>query len=393
MNNATAKPDPPIRVLLWSPGGAGLHYGGPGMTAYRLYAADTTNRFRLTLAHGYADQSDYERFDAHHLVHPLGNTAWSQWRFVTSAERWLDQHAGQFDVFHGLQGFDLTVAPAVAARRRCLPTVVKLAAHQSDLADKSGWRALLRRPARRRRLIHELDAVIAISNAIADELLSYGLPESRIARIPNAVDTEQFQPADENERVATRRQLGLDDRFTVLFVGTLSRRKRPHLLAEAAAELLGTGVDLLAVFVGPHHEPDYLKQIETLFANTNAADRFKLVPFTENIAPWYRAADVFVLPSKSEGMPNAMLEAMSSGLPCIGTPISGITDLLADGGRGTVVEPEAGALADAIRRYADDAATRAAHGSAARQHVLTQYSTAVALDRHEQLFRSILRGG
>jgi glycosyltransferase involved in cell wall biosynthesis len=122
------------------------------------------------------------------------------------------------------------------------------------------------------------------------------------------------------------------------------------------------------------------------------ADSLVWYGFTEQMTELYQAADVFALPSQNEGMPNAVLEAMASGLPVVATAISGIVDLVEDEATGRLVEPDAAPLTEALQTYLDRAALRDAHGQAARQKIESHYSTRVVLDQHEQLFRRIIAG-
>ena len=380
-----------MRVLLWSPAGSGRHYGGPGMSAYRLYRSDTAHRFRLDLAHGSARQQHEELFEKQYTLPPI-HTAAGQLRFQRAAARLIPEVAREYDVLHGLQGFDLTVLPAVLAEKHGLPAVVKLAAWRSDLAEKGGWRALLRRPQRRRRLITDrISAVIAISTAIRDELLGYGIPEHKIALIPNGVDTDLFRPArDADERRQLREHFGWPDRPTVLFVGGINHRKRPHLIAEALVELHRRGEEAQLVLAGPVDDEPYLESIRATLRSAKLEQQLIHVPFTPDVAPLYRAADVFCLPSQNEGMPNAILEAMASGLPCVGTAISGTKDLITDGDTGRLTPPDPASLVTILHDLLTTPAAAKPLIAAALQLIQNTYSSRAVLDQLKGLFSRIL---
>src|SRR5262249_52852990 len=153
-------------------------------------------------------------------------------------------HAEQFDIFHGLAAFQTTVEPAYAAQRLGLPSVVFVANHGVEFADKPGLKAILGLPRRRRAMAKQISGLIAMSQAIYDELRSYDIPESKIARIPMGVDTTRFRPSvDAVERQALRGQFGWPDRPTLIFVGGITERKRPHLLVEAIGLLHKRGLE------------------------------------------------------------------------------------------------------------------------------------------------------
>jgi len=312
--------------------------------------------------------------------------------FITKGRRRVRQIARRFDVFHGLAGYSLTIEAAVAAERHGLPAVVKLAGSRGELVDKPGWRKWLALPKRRRQQINELSAVVAISTAIRDELLEYGFPEGRIACIPNGVDVSLFKPCDASRKQELRSSLGLDDAPVVLFVGNVIPGKGPHLLVDAIKGLKSRNIECQLLLVGPESDVGYMAEIRDRLLQYGLERKLKWLPFVRDIASIYQAADVFVLPSRSEGMPNAMLEAMSSGLPCIGTRISGVVDLITDGVHGRLVERSSQDIANAVYQYICDQAEAMSHGAAARRRVVERFSTQTVVAAYENLFRNILAG-
>lgn len=384
--------DDPLRILLWSTRGAGLHYGGPGMTAYRLYRKADPRKVQVTLAHGYVSQPDYPAFVEQVYIAEASPSISSQYRFIKKGRRWLRDNASRFDVFHGLGGYDITVEPALTAQHLGLPAFVKLATYRTDLADKPGWKSLFGRPRRRRRLIGQLSGVIAISADIRDELVSYGLTSDKISLIPNGVDTEQFRPpSNAQEKTTLRRELGWPDMPILLFSGAINQRKRPHLLVEAMVKLVQHGRPLAVVLAGPDDDAEYLRRIEGIAQSAGLSHHLIKTGFLPDTAPLYRAADLFALPSRNEGMPNALLEAMASGLPSLVTDISGSRDLVTHDLNGKMIEPHAESIAHAIQAYLADVGLRATHGREARQRTECHFSTSTILDAHEQLFRQAIR--
>ena len=394
MNTAAShKTSPPsdsaLRVLLWSPVGSGAHYHGPGLSAYRLYRSAAPGRFDVTLAHGWPDHATLDLFGEQHFLADMRGGTLAQWRFIRAGCRWLDEHCHRFDVMHGLQGFHITVKPACHAKARGLPAVIKLATHKADLASKPGLKGLLKLPEKRRKMVSRLDAVIAISHAIVEELRGYGIADDKIVRIPNGVDTSRFGPADPSAKSDLRRQLDLPDRPMVLFVGSIFPRKRPHLIVEAFSRIAADGQ---LVLVGPVQDEAYHRRILATIAEHGLTERVTVRDYTPSIEDYYRAADVYCLPSRAEGMPNSVLEAMASGLPAVCTAISGTTDLIDDGRCGRLIEPAVEPLAEALGDYLADPPLAARHGEQARRRIDEQYSTQAVLDEHERLFRRIMAG-
>jgi glycosyltransferase involved in cell wall biosynthesis len=224
---------------------------------------------------------------------------------------------------------------------------------------------------------------LSVSPGLSRAYLAAGLPAARLRQVCNAVDTDRFRPAGESERAALRRELGLPpDLALVLFVGFFSRDKRPHLLYRAWSEMAAADPRTALVMIGAtqsiHGEVDteLAPMIRAQAAQDGAADRLFFVESTTTIERYFRAADAYVLPSIREGLPIALLEAMSSGLPCVATRIEGSTDgLIDDGVNGLLVAPDAAdAMAAAIGLVLHDGAAAARFGAAARETVLERYS-------------------
>ena len=211
-----------------------------------------------------------------------------------------------------------------------------------------------------------------------------GLPAARFRLIPNGVDLERFRPAPLEARRALRAELGLPVESTVvLFVGFFSKEKCPDLLFDAWSRLAagGEGSSVL-VFVGATRSR-YYEVDESLAAGIRArASRLGLdarlvfVEETREIEKYHRAADIFVLPSVREGLPNALLEAMACGVGCIATQLDGVTDaLIAHEDSGILVPPrDAAALEAAIARLVSRPDIAAAMGARARERVERDFS-------------------
>jgi glycosyltransferase involved in cell wall biosynthesis len=120
-------------------------------------------------------------------------------------------------------------------------------------------------------------------------------------------------------------------------------------------------------------------------------DRLRLVEHTASIEQYYRAADVFVLPSLREGLPNALLEAMACGLASIASRLPGVTDsVVTDGVDGLLVEPAGReALAAALGRLLGDADLRRRLGCAARQTVEARFSLPSIASRYISLYEEL----
>jgi glycosyltransferase involved in cell wall biosynthesis len=230
------------------------------------------------------------------------------------------------------------------------------------------------------------DLYLSVSPGLSDAYLSAGLAPDRLRQVPNGVDLARFSPAAADRRLEIRRRLGLPaDRPLVLFVGILSRDKQPHILFDAWASLQREpSLASTLVFVGPtsprqfEADADLADEIRDRAGRLNLGDRVRFVPPTHDVHDYFRAADIYVLPSAREGLPVALLEAMASGLPSIASRLPGSTDVIvADGTNGLLVPPgDSAGFASALDALLRDPERAHRLGVAARQTVEERYSMA-----------------
>jgi glycosyltransferase involved in cell wall biosynthesis len=199
-------------------------------------------------------------------------------------------------------------------------------------------------------------ALVACSEGLKARAQRF-MPSVQIAVIPNGVDLERFAPVEargDGEPAALR----------LLTVGRLTATKRLPLLIEAVGCLSEEGCDVSLTIVGGGGLQGELSQV---VEEKGLCDRVRLVGRVDGgeMPEIYRGHDIFVSASVQEGMSNAMLEAMASGLPIVTTRCEGVDELVADNGI-VVDEPQATSLARAIRSLAADRARLASMSQAAR---------------------------
>jgi glycosyltransferase involved in cell wall biosynthesis len=211
-----------------------------------------------------------------------------------------------------------------------------------------------------------------------------GLPVERFRLIPNGVDLERFRPASPEARRMLRAELGLPVESTVvLFVGFFSREKCPELLFEAWSRLAASGdASSVLVFVGATRSRYYEVDEQLASGIRQGAIRLGLdrrlffVEETREIEKYHRAADIFVLPSVREGLPNSLLEAMASGAGCIATRLEGVTDTLIGHDDSGILVParDEAALEAALARLVSQPDLAQAMGARARQRIERDFS-------------------
>ncbi|MFO0646039.1 MAG: glycosyltransferase [Polyangiales bacterium] len=237
-----------------------------------------------------------------------------------------------------------------------------------------------------------IDRFVALNEEIAAELYACGVPEARIARIPNGVPTRRFVPVGAEARAAAKRALGLDSSRPVLgFAGRFVRRKRVDLLIDAVkATPAARRPRLLLVGETDATFGDGFDVAPAL------DDDVSVVPMRSEMALVYHAMDGYASASEAEGMSNACLEAMASGLPLVVSDIAGQRELVGGAKGGWVFTVGSlRALTDAISQFTEALATGEAseRGRWARRKAVRDHDERLVADRYEALYRTLDGGG
>ena len=226
-----------------------------------------------------------------------------------------------------------------------------------------------------RRAIARADRVLVPTSGEAEDVIRlYGAAPDRIRVVPPGVDTAAFFPRDREE---ARRRLGIGGKEVLLFVGRLQPVKGPDVAIRAAAEAMRTRPDAVLVVVGGPSGPDglaYARGLRDLAAAEGVADRVVFLdPRPHDELPWvYSAADVLLMPSRSESFGLAALEAQACGVPVVAASVGGLRHVVENGGTGYLVEGhEPERYAERILRLLADPALARRLGAAGRRRAAT----------------------
>lgn len=194
--------------------------------------------------------------------------------------------------------------------------------------------------------LREADGVWAVSGDLKRHVEALGVPPEKVRLIYDGVDTTLFHPGDQQQ---ARSALGLSTtKKIILYVGNLVAVKGIDKLLQACQRLHDQGIEYHAAIIG---QGELRQKLELELNRLSCRDSVKFygsIP-QETLPDWYRAADVFVLPSYSEGVPNVLLEASGCGLPYVASYVGGIPEI-ADKGHGMLVAVgDVLALTDAMR--------------------------------------------
>jgi teichuronic acid biosynthesis glycosyltransferase TuaC len=257
-----------------------------------------------------------------------------------------------FDLIDAHYGYPDGVAAAMLGRSLGKPVVITGRGTDVNLIPEHRLpRRLMRWAAA------QAAGLITVSEALRERLIELGVPGSRIQVLRNGVDLELFAPQD---RAAARRELGLDpDGPVVLSVGWLIPRKGHDLAIRATAAM----PEVTLVIVGEGPEAIALQRLAEQLGSRDRVRFLGSMP-QERLATVYSAADVLLLASSREGLPNVVLEALACGTPVVATAVWGTPEIIASPAVGRLVEqqtPEAitTALRDLLAAPPARAAVRA----------------------------------
>ncbi len=261
---------------------------------------------------------------------PVVTRPWNGWLYACAIEPVV--RAESFDIAFASFAYPDGAAVMKLAKRLHFPFTIDVLG--SDI------NVLFEHPSRRSQILCALrnsDAVFAKSRALADSLAAYGIQ----AHIDyNGIDRSRFYLRD--RQIACQQLKLAENRRRILYVGNLHPVKGPQVLA-AAFEHLRDIPDVDLVFIGAGPEAAHL-------AVDDRVQRIGTVPHNE-IANWMSACDLLCLPSRKEGLPNVVLEAMGCGRAVVASNVGGVPEAILDGFNGFLVPPgNVEALAAALHR-------------------------------------------
>lgn len=231
--------------------------------------------------------------------------------------------------------------------------------------------------------IQQADALVADGWAAANLPPIVGRP---VHAVPKGVDAELFRAAGANKRA----ELGLAGRHVVLSVGRFVPIKNTALLIDAVAQMTSSDPALHLLLVGEGPEMNALRQ---------QADRLGIarsVTFAgyvaqQDLAPYYRTADVFALASDFDNSPNVVLEAMACGLPVVATNVGGVAEYVTPGRGGDLVgRRDATALAGVLGDWLANTDGRREAGAYNRQRVVQEFSWRASAARLLEVYREVV---
>jgi glycosyltransferase involved in cell wall biosynthesis len=287
-------------------------------------------------------------------------------------------------------------AEVAAAFATLVVPVPLVATRHSAGLEFRGWRA----PAARV-IAPRFTACIAVSKGAAEEAIQKGFAPAKVALIPNAVDPERFRPLAEADREKGREALAAElypeaVKRPFLLVGSaggLKPVKNYPLMLRVASRLVSERAshpgapELRFVIFG---EGDERSAYERLGRDLGIDRIFSLPGRRDNLESLYPLLDVFLLPSWNEGLPLALLEAMSSGVACVASDVGDVGEVIA--GAGVTAPPgDENALVEILQQFITQEDKIKELGRKARVRVLERYNVDIWGERVLSVYRSVLR--
>lgn len=309
-----------------------------------------------------------------------GRNALSALLYTLGLLFWLLRYRRTYDVVHAHQPLSPANAALIAKFVTGKPTLVKVTG-SGAYGSISILKAL---PLLRLRtwLLRQSTALLVLDQESVGELTALGFAPDQLVAIFNGVDTEGFHSCP-HQRAAP-------DSLQVIYVGRLAREKGVDLLLQSwqmVCQQVADPAKIYLTILG--NGPDEAKLLQ-LAATLGVESSVTFAGAVTNVAERLQQADLFVLPSYSEGMPNALLEAMACGLPVVSTAVGSVPQIITAGENGLLAKPgDATDLAKQLLCLLHNENLRVTLGQRAVAHIQAHYSLAAAAEHHLALYSSV----
>ncbi len=231
------------------------------------------------------------------------------------------------------------------------------------------------------RAYHAFSAVVAVSKPIVQRLKDAGVRDDVVHTIPNAIDTRQPSTTRQDARTT----LGAsNNEFVIGWVGRMSGEKGADVLVEALSDIKQP---FKAIFVGDGPDRTTLQARAAQLGLDSSVHWTGVVP---DAAALFSAFDIFVLSSRTEGIPIVLLEAMRANVPIVATRVGGVPEMLNDTEALLVPSEQPAALAAAISSVRDNAEAARTRARAARARLERDFAVDPWVGRYDAVYRSVL---
>jgi len=242
------------------------------------------------------------------------------------------------------------------------------------------------------------DAYVALSHPIKKRFEMVGINKKKVHQIPQMVNSKQFFPVDESTKRKIRKELGLPINRTVLVsVGAVRHRKGYDVLLRTLKLLREKDLDVALAIVGPNtglgKDNDFHLDLMTFVESNGLREHVYFTGRVSNVASYLQASDIFVFPSRKEGFPSAIVEAMAVGLPIVVSDLDGTSsnDIFTDKWAGIVIKNHnPSTYAEEIANLILNKKNAERYGRHARSLVEREFSQEVITKKYQALYDSLV---
>lgn len=226
-------------------------------------------------------------------------------------------------------------------------------------------------------------AVVTCGEVMRQNLVERGFPPSDVVSIPTGIDFDSFRSPLTREQARSKFELRQDS-FAVVMVGIIRGVKRHEVALRAFEQFRRTHPQARLLLAG---DGPMSSDMQRLADELSLAEAISFLGHRDDVPDLLAAADCFLLSSRSEGVPQAITQALGCGLAVVATAVGGVPELVIDGRTGLLVAAESPPqMAAALGRVADDETLARALGQAGRAHVEAHYSLQAMLNATEALY-------
>ena len=305
--------------------------------------------------------------------------------FVFGSILALWKYRGEYEILHAHLAFGPAFAAVLAAKALGKKVIVKLG-NSGEFGDiivsQRTWRGRFKLFVLKR----WTDALIVLDESMQLEAEAAGFSTSVIRRMSNGIDTQSFQPLQ--PKAEAKKEMGLSDKIIVLSMGRLSKQKNLMFLLQAFSHSFSSNHNLHLLVLGDGPER---ASMEAQARKLGLQQNITFTGSQSNVLPYLSAADIFVLPSRSEGISNSLLEAMSAGLACLATPVGGNPQVLENGLCGVILPMnDLSAWSKALSDFCQSREMREKFGLLASMRVTQEYDFEKIGSRMEALYLELL---
>lgn len=349
--------------------------------------------YQVTVAFFYDKEALYGRLQAEYLFPVIdlcarkvaGSGFGNSLRFLKGMMRlWKLLRRGRFDIIETFTPHSNLVGLPLA---RLAGAPARIASHHGVIENISPWMERLHG-----KLVNSgiVSSLVAVSSRVYNYAVEQeGARTEKVKLIPNGVSIPPERAFTKDDWLEVRQGIGVEcDGALVIAVGRLTEQKGHKYLLGAAAKIIRRFPKTTFAVVG---DGPQMPALEEQVRRLGIKDNLRLLGTRADVYRLLYVADIFVLPSLSEGMPMALLEAMGMGLPVVATNLAGIADVVEDGRHGLLVPPgEVESLELAIARLLSDAQLSKQLAQAGRKLVFEQYTVERMCRTYEELFLAVL---